>query len=111
MPEDEIREFYLYRHSFPHVPQVLFPQTRPDGLSGQFLHLTQIPFGVEINPDTGLSSKSHQIVIRFDHGYKDMKKPEVQAAALTRFMSMGIPLGTRFREPVAALVHPQTKHG
>lgn len=55
MPDDEVREFHSYRHSFPHVPQLLYPLTRPDGLSGQFLHLTQIPFGVEIDTNTRLS--------------------------------------------------------
>lgn len=49
-------------------------------------------------------------MIRFDYGYHEMKKAAVQAAALARFEAMGISLSNRFREPVAALIHPQTKN-
>lgn len=39
-----------------------------------------------------------------------MKKLDVQTAALARFESMGIPLANRLREPISALIHPQTKN-
>ena len=55
-------------------------------------------------------SHSHQIVIRFDFGYQLMKKQEVQAAAMVSSESVGIPFANRFRKPVAALIHPQTKN-
>ena len=109
MPDSEIQEYHSYRHAFPHVPQQLYPAVRPDGIPGQFYHLTQIPSGVDIDTQSGLAH-THQLVIRFDFGYNDMKKPEVQAAALARFESMGIPLANRFREPVSAIVHPHTKN-
>ena len=108
MLESEVQEYHTCRHSFPHVPQQLYPASRPDGLVGQFYHLTQIPTGTAVDTQTGLSH-THQIVIRFDTGYHEMTKPVVQAAALARFESMGIPLANRFREPVSALVHPHTK--
>lgn len=109
MPSSEVQEYHSCCHSFPYVPQSLYPTTRPDGLSGQFYHLTQISSRINADVSTSLSH-THQIVIRFDSGYHEMKKPEVQAAALARFESMGIPLANRFRELVSALVHPQTKN-
>ena len=108
MPASEIQEFHTCRHSFPHVPQRLFPATRPDGLPGQYLHLTQIPHDIPIHPTTGLSH-SYQILIRFDFGYHEMHKIDVQDAAIAHFEAMNIKLATRYREPVSALVHPQTK--
>ena len=38
-----------------------------------------------------------------------MTKADVQDAAIARFDAMNIKLATRYREPVFALVHPQTK--
>jgi hypothetical protein len=109
MPESELREYNSCRHSFPHVPQRLFPMTRPDGLPGQYFHLTQLPYGTDIDPTTGLA-RSYQIVIRFDSGYNDMTKNDVQDAARARFDAMGIALAQRFREPISALIHRQTKN-
>lgn len=99
MPDTEVSEFHSCSHSFPHVPQLLYSSSCPDGLAGQFLHLTQISFGVEIDSNTGLS-KTHQILIRFDNGYQSMTKSDVQDAALAHFESMSIKLSNRFCEPV-----------
>jgi hypothetical protein len=66
--------------------------------------LTQILYGTNVDPVTSLA-RSYQIVIRFDSGYHEMKKAEVQEAAHARFDAMGIPLASRFREPVSALIH------
>lgn len=109
MPDSELSELHSFRQAFPHVLQRLYPSIRPDGLPGQYLHLTQIPYGIEIDPSTGLAY-TQQIVIRFDTGYHEMKKSDVQTAALARFEAMGIPLASRFREPVSAIVHPLTKN-
>jgi hypothetical protein len=108
LPESEIREFNSYKHAFPHVPQRLFPMIRPDGLPGQYFHLTQIPYGTDVDPVTGLA-RSYQIVIRFDLGYHELKKAKVQEAAHARFDAMGIPLASRFCELVSALIHRQSK--
>ena len=108
MPASEIQEFHTCRHAFPHVPQRLLPATRPDGLPGQYLHFTQIPHDISVDSSTGLSH-TYQILIRFDFGYHEMKKVEVQNAAIARFKAMNIKLANRYREPVSALVHPQTK--
>jgi hypothetical protein len=91
MPKSKLREYNSCRHSFPHVPQHLFPMTRPDGFPGQYFHLTQLPYGIDIDPTTGLA-RSYQFVIHFDLGYNDMKKTNVQEAARARFDAMGIAL-------------------
>jgi hypothetical protein len=39
--------------------------TRPDGLPGQYFHLTQLPYGTDTDPTTRLA-RSYQIVIYFD---------------------------------------------
>lgn len=38
-----------------------------------------------------------------------MMKDDVQEVARARFEAMGIPLATRFREPVSALINRHTK--
>jgi hypothetical protein len=108
MPESEIREYNSCRHAFPHVPQNLFPMSRLDGLPGQYFHLTQIPFGTDIDPVIGLS-RSYQILICFDSGYNEMRKDDVQEAARARFEAMDIALATRFCEPVSALINHHNK--
>jgi hypothetical protein len=80
MHESEMHEYNACRHAFLHVPQTLFPKTRPDGLPGQYFHLTQIPYGIDVDPITGLS-RSYQILIRFDSSYNEMRKDNVQEAA------------------------------
>ena len=108
MPAFEIQEFHTCRHSFPHIAQRLLPAIRPDGLPGQYLHLTQILHDIPTDTTTGLSN-SYQILIRFDFGYHEMTKVEVQDVAIARFEAMNIKLVTHYREPISALVHPQTK--
>lgn len=109
MPDSEVLEFHSCRHAFPHVPQKLYPSVRPDGIPGQYLHLTQIPLDTEIVDSTGLS-QSYQIIIRFDADYHHMTKAQVQDAAIARFAHMNIKLANRFREPVSAIVNRKT-HG
>ena len=108
MPAVEQYEYHTYRHSFPHVPQLLYPSQRPDGIPGQYLHLTQIPSGYLVDVVTGLSP-IYQVVIFFDHGYQGMKKLEVQEVALSRLETTGIPVATRFREPISAIINKDTK--
>ena len=108
MPDAKQYEYHTCRHSFPHLPQLLYPSLRPDGIPGQYLHLTQIPSGCLVDDVTGLSP-TYQVVIRFDHGYQGMKKQEIQEAALSRLETMGIPVATRFREPIFAIVNKDTK--
>lgn len=102
-PDLEIQEYLHCRHAFPHVPQALFPATRPDGIHGQYYHLTQLPLESKIDETTGLAP-TYQVTIRFDTNYHTMSKAEVQQAAKARLELMHIPLASRFREPIAVLV-------
>ena len=49
-------------------------------------------------------------MVRFDSGYHEMKKLEVQDATIAGFAIIRIPLATRYREPVVAFGHPKTKN-
>ena len=108
MPEAKQYEYHTYRHSFPHVPQLLYPSLRSDGIPRQYLHLTQIPSGYLVDVVTGLS-RTYQVVIRFDHGYQGMKKLEIQEVALSSLETMGIHVATKFREPISAIINKDTK--
>lgn len=108
MLDSELLEFLSCRHAFPHVPQTLYPSIRPDGLPGQYLHLTQIPIDTEIETSTGLSS-SYQIIIRFDSEYHRMTQQQAQDAATARFALINIPLASRYREPISAIVNRKTR--
>jgi hypothetical protein len=110
MPASEITECLSYRHSFPRVTQALYPSVCPDALPCQYYHLTQLPFHVNIDPTTGLSP-TYQIVIRFDTNYQDFSKLDVQEAAASRFEVISIPLATRFREPICAIVDRALQSG
>lgn len=94
MSASKIQEFHSCRHSYPHVPQRLLPATKPDGLPGQYLHLTQISHDTSIDTTTCLFH-SYQILIRFDYGYNEMTKVEVQDAAIARFDAMNIKLASK----------------
>jgi hypothetical protein len=63
---------------------------------------------IDVDPIIGLS-QSYQILIRFDIGYNDVCKEDVQEAARARFEAMDIPLANRFREPISAFINRQTK--
>lgn len=102
-PSSEIQEYLNCRHAFPHVPQLLYPSIRPDGIAGQYYHLTQLPQNSEIDLATGLAP-TYQVTIRFDTNYHNMTKTEVQIAAHARLELMRIPLANRFREPIAGLI-------
>jgi hypothetical protein len=81
---------------------------RPNGLPGQYFHLTQIPYGIDVDPIIGLS-RPYQILICFDSRYNEMQRDDVQEAAKARFEAMGIALANRFRELVSALINRHTK--
>ena len=110
VPNAEKHEYHTYMHFFPHMPQLLYPKAHPDGLPGQYLHLTQIPNGCLVDHSTGLSP-TYQIVIRFDYGYQGMRKQEVQDAALSRLEAMGLQVAPRYREPISAIINKEPKHG
>ena len=88
--------------SYPHVGQTLFPLTRPDGIEGQHFNITQLPFEVETDPDTGLSYDYH-VAIYFRKPNWQHTHEEILALTQARLSNMKIPLGDKIAEPIAIL--------
>ena len=63
--EKEAAELLAAVFSYPHVGQTLYPLVRPDGIEGQHFNITQIPFEVETDPESGLSY-DYQVAIYFE---------------------------------------------
>lgn len=57
--EKEAKEFHKAVISYPHVEQSCFLLNRPDGVAGQHFNITQLPFEIETDPDTGFSQDYH----------------------------------------------------
>jgi hypothetical protein len=66
---------------------------------GQHYNLTQIPFEVATNPDTGLSLDFH-ITIYFEQSKTPFEHDEILAKAQERFVQMSIPLGNDILHPI-----------
>jgi hypothetical protein len=101
-PEKEAKDFLKAVHSFPHVAQTCFPLCRNDGVAGQHFNLTQLPFEIETDPDTGLSQDYH-VAIYFQKPSRQYTHEEVLALAQARLKEMRIPLGNKIAEPIAIL--------
>jgi hypothetical protein len=102
------------RMSFLRVQQKLWPTTRPDGIEGQHINITQLPFDIEVNPKTNLSLDYH-ILLHFEKPItpfsqdQTMKKIKIMKKILLRFQTMEIQLGDSIGEPIAILCHgPKT---
>ena len=90
-PPNEIIDFKTIRRAFPRVPQICYPNERPDVVPGHHLHFTQIPRQERVDPSTGLSKGFH-ITICFDHGFKFMSRQEARGACIERLRQVDIPL-------------------
>jgi hypothetical protein len=88
--------------SFPRVPQKLYPSTRSDKVLGQHYNLTQLPFEIDTNQDTGLSLDFH-ITIYFEQPKTPFEHDVILAKAQTRFEQMSIPLGNDILHPITVL--------
>ena len=94
--------------SFPRVQQKLWPTTRPDGIEGQHINITQLPFDIEVNPKTSLSLDYH-ILLHFEKPTTPFSQDQVMKKLLMRFQAMEIHLGDLIGEPIAVLCHgPKT---
>ena len=87
---------------YPHVGQTLFPLTQPDGIEGQHFNITQIPFEVETDLDSGLSY-DYQVAIYFQKSSRQYTHEEVLTLTKERLRDVKIPLGSRIAEPIAIL--------
>ena len=108
--EKEAKEFLKSVLSYPHVEQTCFPLCRPDGIAGQHYNITQLPFEVEVDPDTGLSQDYH-IAIYFQKPSRQCTHEEILTSTQARLKEMRIPLGTKIAEPIAILCrNGSTRH-
>jgi hypothetical protein len=100
--EKEAKKFQKAIISYPHVEQTCFPLHRPDGIAGQHFNITQLPFEIETDPDTGLSQDYH-VTIYFQNPSRQYTHEEVLALAQARLKEMRIALGNKIAEPIAIL--------
>lgn len=100
--DKEATELLTAVFSYPHVTQALYPIARPDGIEGQHYNITQIPFEVETDPDTGLSY-DYQVAIYFKKPSRQYTHEEILALTQARLREMKIALGNKIAEPIAIL--------
>jgi hypothetical protein len=100
--EREAKEFQKVVISYPHVVQSCFPLHRPDGIAGQHFNITQLPFEIETDPDTGLSQDYH-VAIYFQKSIHQYTHAEILAATQARLKELKITLGSKIAKPIAIL--------
>jgi hypothetical protein len=88
--------------SYPRIPQKLYPSKRNDKVLDQHYNLTQLPFEVETNPDTGFSLDFH-VTIYFEQPRTPFEHDEILTKAMERFEQMAILLGTSILHPITVL--------
>jgi hypothetical protein len=95
----EAQELSTAKISFPRISQYEWPQEREDKVPGQHYHLTQIPFDVELDQETGLAC-IYQIFLHFEKPKTTYTGDAIITLAKERFQSMKIELGN-ILEPIA----------
>ena len=108
-PTNEIEEFRSLRRAFPRTKQFLYPTERPDAVTGQHLHFTQIPMYEKTSQDTGLT-EGFYVTIRFDGDYKKLNRKEVKSACIERLRVMNMPLGTAYSNPIDIGINTVTRN-
>ena len=108
-PPKEVIDFKTLRRAFPRVPQLCYPNERPDAVLGNHLHFTQIPRLERVDPTTGLSEGFH-VTIRFDFSFKSMSRQDVRGACLDRLRQMNISLGSTYSNPIDIGINAVTKN-
>ena len=69
--------------SFPRVQQKLWPTSRPDGIEGQHINITQLPFDIEVNPKTNLSLDYH-ILLHFEKPTTPFSQDQIMKKLMVR---------------------------
>ncbi len=100
--EKEAKEYLNSVHSYPRVNQSCYPLHRPDGIAGQHFNITQLPFEIEVDPDTSLS-QDYQVAIYFEKPIHQHTHEEILKATHDRLKDMRITLGSRIAEPIVIL--------
>ena len=108
--DKEAKEFLKAVHSYPHVKQTCFPFCRPDSIAGQHFNITQLPFEVEVDPDTNLSL-DYQVAIYFQKPSRLYTHEEILAMTQARLKDMKIATENKIAEPIAILCrNGSTRH-
>jgi hypothetical protein len=94
----EVQELATTRISFLRISQHEWPQERDDKVLGQYYHLTQIPFVIDIDQETGLVLV-YQIFLYFEKPTIVYTRETTTNLAKTRFQEMQIELGN-ILEPI-----------
>ena len=74
--------------SFPRVQQKLWPTTRPDGIEGQHINITQLLFDIEVNPKTNLSLNYH-IMLHFEKPNHPFSQDQVMKKIVDEISNYG----------------------
>jgi hypothetical protein len=89
IPPTEALELATASIAFPRVAQRAWPYARLDNTLGQQFHITQIPFDVQVDVDTGLAL-TYQILVHFDKPTKEYVSAEITQLTAARLTLMGI---------------------
>ena len=84
------------------ISQIYYPCKREDGVLGQHLNLTQIPYDIPIDPNTCLALDFH-IAIEFQLPNTPLLHNLIKELVRKRLELMQIPLGTNIIEPISIM--------
>ena len=105
VPETEALEITTAAIAYPRVQQKLWPSERSDSTPGQQLHITQLPFDIALDKQTGYGL-TYQLLIQFERPQTNYTNKDVISITAARFKHMGIALGS-ILEPIAPLCSPK----
>ena len=108
LPKEEAEELTTTKMSYPRVLQKLWPSSREDGIKGQHVNITQLPFDVDLNHETGLSWDCH-ISLHFEKPKTNFTQEQILKKVILRLEEMKIELGSNIGEPLTMLCHISTK--
>ena len=108
LPNSEAEELTIARMSYPRVLQKFWPNLREDGIEGQHVNITQLPFDVDLNHETGLSWDYH-ISLHFEKPKTNFTQEQILKKIILRLEEMKIEIRSDIGEPLAVLRHTSSK--
>ena len=108
LPKAKAEELTTAKMSYPRALQKLWPSLREDGIEGQHVNITQLPFDVDLNHETGLSWDYH-ISLHFEKPKTNFTQDQILKKVILRLEEMRIEIGSDIGEPLAVLCHTSSK--
>ena len=108
LPKEEAKELTTAKMSYPKVLQKLWPSSREDGIEGQHVNITQLPFDVDLNYETGLLWDYHSS-LHFEKSKTNFIQEQILKKVILRLEEMKIELGSDIGEPLVVLCDTSTK--